>query len=499
MTVLLGVDLGTSSVKAVVVREDGALLGVGSREYPILTPELNWAEQNPQTWWEATIYAVQQAVSQAGVSVSAIGLSGQMHGTVLIDGQGAPLGNAIIWPDQRSAAEVNEMTAQIGSERLASIAGTAPATGFMASTLLWLKHHDTKRVEQAKICLLPKDYIRLRLTGVAATDASDASATALFDVPKRKWSREIVDALGLPYELLPKVLNSSDVAGTLVKTAADSLGLPKGVPVVAGCADQAAQAVGNGLLAAGDGSVTLGSGGQIFVPLEQPRPDSQLRLHLFCHAPENRWYLLGAMLTAGLSLRWFRDLLGWAEDADAYERLASMVRDVPAGVEGLLFLPYLAGERAPVMDPLARGCFIGLRLHHGQGHLTRAIMEGVAFALRQIRDTMSRLDVQVNKLLAAGNGLTSPVWRQIVADVLGQPLYLREGRERTAVGAALVAGVGTGVYSSYEDTLKVIETATTITEPNLQNVQFYNEQYARYCQLYPTLKSLFHKPSTGQL
>ncbi|MHB8628776.1 MAG: xylulokinase [Aggregatilineales bacterium] len=500
MTRLLGIDLGTSSVKAVIIDELGQLCGVGAQEYPIRTAEVGWAEQDPQAWWSAAIFAIRQAMNQAGSEpISGIGLSGQMHGTVLIDARRQPLGPAIIWADQRSTVEVDEITALVGVERLARICGTAPATGFLGPTLLWLKRHDPARLDKAFTCLLPKDYIRLRLTGEMATDASDASATALFDVPARRWSAEIVDTLGLPVRLLPTVLESAAVAGMLIKDAADALGLPVGTPVVAGCADQVAQAIGNGLIDPGVGSVTIGTGGQVFAPLTAPQYDDQLRLHVFCHAPPNRWYLLGAMLSAGLSLRWFRNLLGAEGDPNAYAKLAALAADVPPGAAGLLFLPYLIGERAPLRDPLARGSFVGLTLRHERGHLARAIMEGVAFALRQIVDVMVTLNAPLDQLLASGNGLASPVWRQIVADVLNRPLYLATGSERSGIGAALIAGIGTGRYSDYSDTRKVVGALSKATDPDPRRVRFYTEHYERFLHLYPLLGPEFHDLSTSSI
>jgi xylulokinase len=298
--------------------------------------------------------------------------------------------------------------------------------------------------------------------------------------------------LGLPRHLLPSVLESSDIAGYLQPNIAELLGLPSNIPVVAGCADQVAQAVGNNLLNPSDGSVTLGSGGQVFMPLAQPLENPNVALHNFCHVPSDRWYLLGAMLTAGLSFRWLRDLLGLTGDPQAYPQLAVLAADVPPGADGLLFLPYLVGERSPLMDPLARGCFIGLTLRHERGYLARAIMEGVAFGLRHILDNMITSGIPVNHLLAAGNGLSSPIWRQIVADILARSLYQSSREERTAVGAVLVAGIGTGIYSGYDDIQHINRGEMHITEPLSANLDFYKERYQHYKTLYPLLQSTFH-------
>jgi xylulokinase len=494
---LLGIDLGTSGVKAVLLDETGRLLASGTQEYPIDSPRPGWAQQDPADWWRATRAAVGQALAKAG-RVEAIGLSGQMHGTVLLDRSHRPLAPAIIWADQRSRDEAREMLGQVGQQRMAQVAGTAPATGFLGPTLLWLQRHRPRLVNRAVTVLLPKDFLRLRLTGEVASEATDASATALFDIRYRRWSAEIVDLLGLRGDLLPPLLAPAQVAGRLLPAAGRDLGLPAGIPVVAGCADQVAQAIGNGLLDPGQNSLTLGSGGQWFVPLDRPAADPELRLHTFCHAPAGRWYLLGATLTAGLSLRWLRDLLSWSDEPDAFSRLSAEASRIAPGADGLLFLPYLAGERSPLMDPQARGCFVGLTLQHGRGHLARAIMEGVAFAMRQIRETMAPLGVPaVHALVASGNGLAGPVWRQIVADVLNLPLRLPGGRERTAAGAALLAGIGTGVYVSYVATREAVPAPQEATEPDPGQVPVYDERYELFCRLYPALRPTLHALGQG--
>lgn len=483
---LLAIDLGTSSVKVVIMDAAGQLLGVGNQEYPLHSPRPGWAEQDPDAWWSATQQAVQQAVTAAGTGpLAAIGLSGQMHGTVLLDAALQPLGPAIIWADQRSRAVVAQFAARAGTQRLAELAGTAPAAGFMGPTLLWLQQHDPARLAAARAAVLPKDALRLRLTGELAAEATDASATALFDIRQRRWSAEIMAAVGVPNTLLPRVLEPTSLAGMLRAEAAAALSLPAGTPVVAGCADQVAQAVGNGLFDPGSGSVTIGSGGQLFLPLAEPRGDPRLRLHTFCHALPQRWYLLGAMLTAGLALRWLRDLLGLTAAPDAYDRLAAQAAATPPGADGLLFLPYLAGERSPLMDPHARGSFVGLTLHHGPGHLARAVMEGVALALRSIWEVMGELHARPAQLLAVGNGLAGSVWRQIVADVLGCPLLLPAGREQAGVGAAMLAGIGAGVYRDPADARQIVPAPVATTEPNAAHEALYAMQYHRFRALYP--------------
>lgn len=497
MTRLIGIDLGTSSVKVVVIDENGRLLGVGTREYPIHTPQPSFAEQEPEDWWRASTAALREAITLSGSAPDAIrgiGLCGQMHGPALVDSGGAPVGPAIIWPDQRSVIEVQEIFDLVGAETLARVAGTAPATGFLAPTLRWLRKHDPGRLDRAAACLLPKDYVRLRLTGEIATEASDASATAMFDIRRRTWSEDIVRALDIPARLLPRVLDSAEVAGMLTREAAEMLGLLPGVPVVAGSADQAAHAVGSGLLDPGIGSVAVGTGGQLISVLTAPQADPGLRLHTFCHAHPERWYVLGAMLAAGLSLRWLRNTLGMAGDPDAYEKLAALAAQAPPASGGLLFLPYLVGERSPLMDPLARGCFVGLTLRHELGHMVRAIMEGVAFAMRQILDIILAFELPVERLLAVGNGMGSPVWRQIMADVLARPLHLAAEGERPGVGAALIAGIGAGVYRDYDEVRAVVGRGglPAVTTPDPERARQYDDHYARFLQVYPALRPVMH-------
>jgi xylulokinase len=488
MAHLLGIDFGTSSVKALLTDTDGRRLAVAAREYPIYTPQPGYAEQNAEEWWTAAQEAVREVISSnPGIDVKAIGLCGQMHGGVLIDKKGAPVSPAIIWADQRTTAEVEFMKATFGAEALAQIVGTLPATGFMGPILLWLKEHQPEVLERAATFLLPKDYARLKLTGTVGTDASDASATALFDVRKRDWSEAVVSRLGLPAHLLPKVSESGDIVGGLLPDAAAALGLRAGIPVAAGSADQAAQGVGNGLLNPGFGSVTLGTGGQVVAPLTEPAIDPQL--HTFCHALPDRWYVMGAMLAAGLSLRWLRNLLDLQNNAHAYEGLAQLAAQTSPGTDGLLFLPYLIGERSPLNDPLASGTFVGLSLPHQRGHLARAIMEGVAFALRQIIETMGARGIQPERFLAAGNGLGSPVWRQIAADILGRPLALSSGGEHTALGAALVAAKGAGLINDFPPPA----ISDQITEPNLALTAFYTERYELFKETYSQLEDIMHR------
>jgi xylulokinase len=493
MKALLGIDLGTSSVKVVVSSMKGAVEGLGNAEYPILTPQPGYAEQNATDWWNATVTAVRQALPQApAAEIQAIGFSGQMHGFVAMSADRQPQRPAIIWADQRSAALLPEIQERIGTELLATSCGTAPAAGFLISTLYWLQKHEPASLERIATLLMPKDYVRFRLTNELGTDQSDAAATGVFNVAARVWADEVINRLGFPRSIFPAVHPSAHIVGSLCHAAAKELGLPSGIPVSAGCADQPAQAVGNGLIDPPRGSVTVGTGGQVFAPLATPIFDSQLRLHTFCHAPETRWYLLGAMLSAGMALRWLRQTLG--SERWSYAELDKIAAEVEPGAEGLVFLPYLVGERSPLMDPRAKGAFVGLTLRHGPGHMVRALLEGVAFAMRQIIDVMVNCGAPLDRLVASGNGLASPLWRQMVADVLNRPLYRgrdKHASERAGVGAALIAGVAIGAIDGYSGAQQFAPKFDAETAPSPRHAELYEAHYRRFLDLYPQLQSWF--------
>ena len=494
MAQLLGIDLGTSSVKVIVIDEAGRVLAAGSCEYPIDVPQQGYAEQQPERWWSAVVQATRQALTQvSGTSVVGIGIDGQMHGGVLLNRDNKPLGSAIIWADQRSTPQSAELLELIGKEQFATV-GTLPMPGFMACTLRWLQQHDPAQVEQTRSVLLPKDYVRLRLTGEIATDASDASGTALFDINQRAWSNSIIGKMGLPDSIWPPVLESAQPGGLLTRDAAEEMGLLPGIPVAVGCADQVAASLGNGLIDPGIGSISISTGGTVVVPLAIAQTDPLLRLHTFCHAPVDRWYLLGAMLSAGMALRWLRDLHSQNANSLTYEQLAALAADVPPGSDGLFFLPYLVGERSPLMDPKARGAFVGLTLRHGLGHMARAIMEGVAFALRQIVETVVGLNAPVTEFYALGGGLMNgPIWRQIVTDVLGYPLRLSLAQGRTAAGAAILGGIAAGIYSNYQEAKDATVTEYQLTEPDISRTRRYAECYQQFVELYPLLSDFFHR------
>jgi xylulokinase len=491
MSCQIGIDLGTSSVKVVVVSPDARLLGVGNAEYPIHTPSIGFAEQDPTDWWHASVRAAREALEKSGrPEISGIGFSGQMHGFVFINAERLPIHPAIIWADQRSADLLPELEALLGADM--ARCGTAPAAGFLVSTLYWIQRHQPDLLERAYTFLMPKDYVRLMLTGELGTDPSDASATGLFDIRRRVWADEPIARLKLPGSIFPQITNSSEVVGRLTQTAAALLGIAAGIPIVTGSADQPAQAVGNGLIDPPRGSVTVGTGGQVFLPLTEPVVDPKLRLHTFCHAPSDRWYLLGAMLSAGMALRWLRSILG--NDRFSYADLDKLAQEVEPGSEGLTFLPYIVGERSPIMDSRAKGSFVGLTLRHGPGHMVRALLEGVAFALRQIVECMESCGASMPELVASGNGLGSPLWRQILADILARPLYQgkdENSAERAGVGSALIAGIGAGIYRGYEETRNIAPVFNAVTKPDAEYAGRYGASYARFCDLYPRLKSWF--------
>lgn len=490
---LLGIDVGTSSVKAVLFDPDHArLIAAAAREYPTDHPAPDRAEQNPEHWWNAAVQATRQVLADAGrADVEAIGLCGQMHGVTLLDARQEPLGAAIIWADQRSAAETQRLIDRFGADTLTRVAGTLPAAGFMIATLAWLMRHEPRRIESARTAVLPKDYVRLKLTGEIATDISDAAATGLFAIMDKTWSAAIIDALALPAHLFPRPLESTAVAGTLTTDAAAALGIRPGIPVAAGCADQPAQALANGLIAPGTASVTIGSGGQVFTPVlptngDHPTLKTDPRLHVFNHAVPDTWYILGATLSAGRSLRWLRDLFG-----TDYAALSAAAATVSPGANGLLFLPYLSGERTPHMDARARGAFVGLTHYHGRGHLARAIMEGVAFAMRDALDISLSLGGRVEEVIAAGGGAESATWRQILADVFGVPLRRSPLVESTGIGAALLGGIGAGVYASAADAAALLR-GGALTEPDARQHERCAALYQEYQALYPRLKDSFH-------
>ncbi|WP_420641726.1 xylulokinase [Candidatus Leptofilum sp.] len=491
MRYFIGIDSSTTATKALLLAETGAVVGVAASSYDYETPEPLWSEQRPELWWTATANSIQQLLAESGVAgtaVAAIGLTGQMHGLVLLDKKGEVLCPAILWNDQRTGAECDEMRALIGKQRLIDITSNDALTGFTAPKILWVKKHEPEIYGRIAHILLPKDYVRYKLTDGFATDKAGAAGSQLFDVRQRDWSAEVVSKLGIDPTWLPKTFEGTAVTGQLTPQAAELTGLPAGIPVMAGGGDQAANAVGTGAVVDGVVALSLGTSGVVFASSDVPIVEPNGRLHAFCHAVPGKWHLMGVMLSAAGSLRWYRDAFSPEEDFDT---LLAPAAHIPAGCEGLLFLPYLTGERTPHPDPLARGGFIGLTVRHGQPHLTRSVLEGVAFGLRDSLELMRGTGLaNITQIRASGGGLRSPLWRQILADVLQAEIVTVNSTEGAAYGAAVLALVGTGVFNSVEAACVELVKVTGKTEPG-GDTAVYNQQYRLYQQLYPALKQTF--------
>jgi xylulokinase len=471
VSTLVGLDVGTSGVKALAVAPDGEVLASAEVGYGLSTPRPGWAEQNPEDWWRAT----QEALESLGArDVAGIGLSGQMHGLVALDGAAEVVRPAILWNDQRTAAECREIEERVGFERLVELTGNRALTGFTAPKLLWLRKHEPDAYARIEHVLLPKDYVRLRLCGEHAIDVADASGTLLFDVARRRWSDEVLDALEIPREWLPRALESPEVSGET----------DDGVPVAAGAGDQAAGALGVGVVDPGPASVVLGTSGVVFSALDAYRADPQARVHVFCHAVPGVWHAMGVMLSAAGSLQWFHDRL--APDTP-YSGLVEEAARWEPGAEGLTFLPYLAGERTPHADPDARGAFTGLSLRHDRGALVRAVLEGVAYGLRDSLDLLRDVGAPAEIGRVSGGGARSDLWLRIVASVLELPLQRVAVQEGAAYGAALLGGVAGGVFADPAEAVAACVRPGAIIEPDPAWTGVYADGRERFRALYPAL------------
>lgn len=495
--VTLGVDLGTSAVKAVVIATDGAVVAEASRELSLSSPRPLWSEQDPRAWRDAAREAIRAALASAGaVHVGAIGLTGQMHGLVLLDAGGEPLRPAILWNDQRTAAECAELTQRIGERRVLELTGNPVLTGFTAPKLLWVRRHEADVFARVRHALLPKDYLRYCLSGECWSDVSDASGTSWLGVARREWSDEMIAAGEARREWLPEVAESCAVVTRTAGAFAESCGLTSGVPIVAGAGDQAAQAVGCGTIREGVVSVTIGTSGVVFAASDAYVVEPRGRLHAFCHATPGRWHLMGVMLSAGGSFRWMRDTLCGEDVAearrrgvDAYELMTAAAASVPAGCDGLNFLPYLTGERTPHADPLARAAFVGLTARHTRAHLTRAVMEGVTFGLRDSLELVRGLGVSPSEIRASGGGASSGLWRQMLADVFGVRIVTTNAVHGAAFGAAVLAAVGAGWFASVEAACAALVRVVPAAEPAGGAIgDAYHDAYSRHRALYPALK-----------
>ncbi len=490
--VILGIDVGTQSSKCVVLDANGDLRGVGQEGYGILTPRPHWAEQDPQAWWEAAIGAVREALRQAGVSparVQGIGLAGQMHGVVLLGYNLEPVRPAIIWMDRRSANLCETILGRVPPEVVVKVAGNRLSPGFAAASLAWLREVEPHTLERTRVVVQPKDYLALRLTGEISSEPSDASATWLYDIGQRQWSETLANACGISPDKLPPLSESAAVIGKLRPDPAFALGLRADIPVVAGASDQAALLLGAGVIEAGRGSITLGTGGQMTIVSNRPMIDPKLRLNTFCHAVPDRWYTMGAILNGGNALRWWRCVVD-DEQSYSYADLLAEAEQVPAGAEGLIFLPYLEGERTPYMDPSATGALIGLTTRHSRAHITRAVLEGVAYAFRDCLLTLRDTGPIPDHFLIGGGGSQGVLWRQILASVLGVSLQTVEGREHTAVGAAMLAGLGTHVFNELAEAVAHSVRYGPTEMPNPAQKVIYDNGYARFRAYYPALRAV---------
>lgn len=491
---LLGIDVSTTGVKALLIDSHGAIVASATTPLQLSTPYPLWSEQHPHDWWQAAVNSIQQVVKKTDAAkIAAIGLTGQMHGLVLLDEQGEVLRPAILWNDQRCAEQCDEIRASLGKERLVRISGNDALTGFTAPKILWVRKHEAEVYDRARQVLLPKDYLRYKLTNEYAMDKADGSGTLLFDLEKRGWSVDTLRANKIPAEWLPETFEGPEITGRVSREAAQATGLNEGTPVVAGGGDQAAQAVGVGAIRPGTLAVTLGTSGVVFAATDAPLIEPEGKLHAFCHAVPGRWHLMGVMLSAAGSLQWYHDALA---PNVSFDELVGEASRISPGSDGLLFLPYLAGERTPHPDPLARGAWVGLTMRHSRGHLTRAVLEGVAFGLKDIFLLMQEAGVRsIDQVRVSGGGAKSSLWRQILADVLGTELVTVNTTEGAAYGAALLAGVTAGVWSDVdaacEQTIRVNESVS----PEARDVSRYNEMYSQYQSLYPALRPISHRLS----
>lgn len=492
-TTFIGIDSSTTATKALLMTADGQVAAVSSSAYPYQTPQPLWSEQQPQVWWEAVVKSIRQLLEKSQVKpqdIKGIGLTGQMHGLVLLDKKGDVLRPAILWNDQRTGAECDEMRARVGRQRLIDITGNDALPGFTAPKILWVRNHEPAIYARIAHILLPKDFVRFKLTGTYAMDKAGGAGTQLFDIRQRDWSAELLKLIEINPDWLPPTFEGTAVTGSLSQEAASVTGLPTGIPVVGGGGDQAANAVGTGAVVNGIVTLSLGTSGVVFASSDTPIIEPDGRLHAFCHAVPAKWHLMGVMLSAAGSLRWFRDTLAPQTE---YDDLLAPAAEIPPGSEGLIFLPYLTGERTPHPDPLARGAFVGLTVRHSQAHLTRALMEGVAFGLRDSFELMKKAGLPpINQVRASGGGTKSSLWRQILADVLQADIVSINTTEGAAYGAAILAAVGCGAFDSVEKACEQLIQITGRTKPG-DKTAVYNKIYPLYQDLYPILKPIYHQ------
>jgi xylulokinase len=464
---------------------------------PFASPRIGWAEQHPEDWWRAACAAIQGALAQAQLddgSISCVGFSGQMHGAVMLDERDQVVRPALIWCDVRTEKQCEEMNEKIGAERIIQLTSNPVLTNFTLTKLLWVRQNEPENWNSVRSVMLPKDYVRFRLTGERATDMADASGTLMLDVANRRWSVEMLDAANIDPRLLPGLFESPDVCAKISAAGAAATGLKRGTPVVAGAGDQAAGATGMGIVAPGAVSATIGTSGVVFAATDRPALDPKGRLHTFCHAVPGRWHVMGVTQAAGLSLRWFRDQFGAGKNdgVDPYERLTEEAAHVAPGSDGLLWTPYLMGERTPHLDPKARGALVGLTASHTRAHVVRAILEGVAFSLRDTLQIFSAINVPVQSIRLGGGGARSALWRQIQAQAYGHDVEIVEAEEGAAYGAAILAGVGVGIWPSVDSACgSVVRVAHRVT-PDAAAITVMNQSYAMYERVYGATRAIFN-------
>lgn len=501
MAYILGVDIGTSGTKTVLFSEDGVPVSSATYEYPLYTPQNGYAEQEPLDWWNAVVNGIKQVIGESGVAsseIKGIGLSGQMHGLVMLDGDNKVIRRSIIWCDQRTAKEVAEITDKVGADKLIEITANPAITGFTAAKIMWVKNNELDNYEKCRHILLPKDYIRFMLTGEYATEVSDASGMQLLDIPNRCWSDEVLDKLGIDKSLLAKVYESPEITGRITKQVAELTGLAEGTIVVGGAGDNAAAAVGTGVVEDGKAFTTIGSSGVVFAHTSDISIDKKGRVHTFCCAVPNCWHVMGVTQSAGLSLKWFRDNLCWSEmetainmGVDPYYLTDKEAMEVPIGANRLLYMPYLNGERTPHLDPNCRGAFVGLSTMHKKRDMIRAVMEGVSYSLRDCVEVMREMQINVTDMMACGGGGSSPLWRQMLADLYACPVKTTQNKEGPALGVALLAAVGAGIYSTVPEACKAVIIPDKVQNPVEENSREYEKVYSVYKKLYPAMKSCF--------
>jgi xylulokinase len=496
---VLGIDVGTSGTRALIVDETGRILSSATEEHEAFaSPKIGWAEQSPEDWWRAAGLAIRKALSQKnlrGDEIACVGFSGQMHGAVMLDDAGKVVRPALIWCDVRTSKQCAELTETIGAERLIQLTCNPALPNFTLTKLMWVRENEPENWRRVRHVMLPKDYVRFRLTGERAVDVADASGTLMLDVAQRQWSPEVLKAVEIDVSLLPKVYESPDTCGQISAIGAQATGLAAGTPVVAGAGDQAAGATGMGIVAPGAVSATIGTSGVVFAATDRPALDPQGRLHTFCHAVPGRWHVMGVTQAAGLSLRWFRDRFECRStnpEVDPYEKLTAEAASVPPGSAGLLWAPYLMGERTPHLDADARGALVGLTASHTRAHIVRAILEGVAFSLKDTFTIFDQMNVPVRSVRLGGGGARSPLWRQIQADVYGHEVEIVEAEQGAAFGAALLAGVGARIWSSVDAACDAVVRVVERVRPNPASAEVMAKNYAAFRRIYPAMRSIFN-------